>query len=64
MIKNLSKNEVNEFIREIQVYGFCHAKQLINPSQKKLLSMVKKYYKEDTMDTRMFKGLPKRDSKD
>lgn len=35
MIKNLSKNEVDEFIREIQVYGFCHAKQLIKPSTKK-----------------------------
>ena len=65
MIKNLSKNKVDEFIREIEVYGFCHAKQLIKPShKKKLLLMVKKCHKESVMDTNMFKGLPKRDSKD
>ena len=65
MIINLRKIVVDEIIREIQVYGFCHAKQIIKTSaKKKLLSMVKKYHKEGAMDTEMFSGLPKRDRKD
>ena len=39
MIKNLSKNKVDEFIREIEVYGFCHAKQLIKSSHKKKITL-------------------------
>ena len=65
MIKNLNKNKVDEILREIQVYGYSHVKQIIKPAVKKnLLSRVKKYYKESIKDTTMFKGLPKRDRKD
>ena len=65
MIKNLNKNKVNEILREIEVYGYSHVKQFIKtPVKNKLLSRVNKYYKEGFKETKMFKGLPKRDRKD